>query len=169
MRFFQISVALAVLVLFSACKDKAKEQRRESLRELMHGNTADPDIAAAMEKARASVGDFLSALQKPAGNQRQFMVRKSFPTQDPAKRQILWVNDVSTDGTNLRGRVDDNTAQQGSGLAKDGVVSFPASEIADWMYNEDGKAVGGFMLRALKSKMTEQEWDGIARQMQFKE
>ena len=169
MRFFTLFAAVAVLVLFPACKDKAKEQRHADLRELMHGNTADADIAAAMEKARASVGDFLAALQKPASNQRQFMVRKSFPTKEAGKQQILWVTGVSYDGTNLHGHVDDNTAQQGSGLPKDGVVAFPATEIADWMFNEDGKAVGGFMLRAAKAKMTEQEWDGIARQIEFKE
>jgi uncharacterized protein YegJ (DUF2314 family) len=37
------------------------------------------------------------------------------------------------------------------------------------MFNEDGKAVGGYMLRALKAKMTEEEWRGIASQITFKE
>ena len=162
-----IPLALASL-LFTGCKDAAKEKRRADLRALMHGNTDDPDIRAATEKARATVGQFLAALQKPAPNQRQFMVRKAFPVKD-AKQQILWVIDLSFDGTLLHGRVDDNTAQPGSGLAKDGRVSFPPAEIADWMFNEDGKAVGGHMLRALKNKMTGEEWAKIARQITFKE
>jgi uncharacterized protein YegJ (DUF2314 family) len=37
------------------------------------------------------------------------------------------------------------------------------------MFNEDGKAVGGYMLRALKAKMTEDEWAKIAAQITFKE
>jgi uncharacterized protein YegJ (DUF2314 family) len=57
----------------------------------------------------------------------------------------------------------------GSGIELDGKVSFKPEEICDWMYNEDGKAVGGWMLRALKKKMTEEEWAGIARQIEFKE
>ncbi|MEQ1854169.1 MAG: hypothetical protein ABMA01_21570, partial [Chthoniobacteraceae bacterium] len=71
-----IPVALCVL-LFSGCKDKAKEQRKADLRALMHGLTEDADISAATEKARATSGQFLAALQKPAANQRQFMVRKA--------------------------------------------------------------------------------------------
>ena len=58
-------LALSAL-LFSGCKDPAKvakEKRREELRALMHGNTDDPDIRAAMEKARATSGEFLAALQ----------------------------------------------------------------------------------------------------------
>ena len=157
--------------LFSGCKDPAKEakdKRRDDLRALMHGNTDDPDIRAAMDKARATVGEFLAALQKPAANQKQFMVRKAFPAKD-AKQQILWINQVTFDGTLLHGVADDKTATVGAGIPLDGKVSFPPSEICDWMFNEDGKAVGGFMLRALKTKMTEDEWAKIAAQITFKE
>ena len=154
--------------LFTGCKDKAKEQRKNDLRAIMHGLTEDADMRAAMEKARATSAQFLAALQKLAPNQKQFMVRKVFPAKD-AKQQILWITDLTFDGTLLHGRVDDNTAQPGSGLAKDGRVEFPPTDIVDWMFNEDGKAVGGFMLRALKKKMTEDEWAKIAAQITFKE
>jgi uncharacterized protein YegJ (DUF2314 family) len=162
-----ILLALTAL-LFTGCKDKAKEQRKADLRALMHGLTDDADILAAMEKARATSTEFLAALQKPAASQRQFMARKTFPAKD-AKQQVLWVVDLTFDGTLLHGRVDDNTAQPGSGIPKDGRVAFPPAEICDWMFNEDGKAVGGYMLRALKAKMTEEEWAKIAAQITFKE
>ena len=163
-----IPLALTAL-FFSGCKDKAKDVRRDELRALMHGNTDDPDIRAAMEKARATVGEFLAALAKPAPNQKQFMVRKAYPTLEAGRQQILWINQVSYDGTLLHGVADDKTATVGAGIPLDGKVSFPPAEIADWMFNEDGKAVGGYMLRALKSKMTEDEWAKIAAQITFKE
>ncbi len=163
-----IPLVLTVLV-FSGCKDKVKEQRRDDLRALMHGNTDDPDIRAAMEKARATVGEFLAALQKPAANQKQFMVRKAYPTLVAGRQQILWINSVTYDGTLLHGVADDKTATVGAGIPLDGRVAFPPAEICDWMFNEDGKAVGGFMLRALKNKMTEDEWAKIATQITFKE
>ena len=164
-------LALAAF-LFTGCKDPAKaakDKRRDDLRALMHGNTDDPDIRAAMEKARASTGEFLAALQKPAANQKQFMVRKAYPTREAGRQQILWINQVTFDGTLLHGAADDKTATVGAGIPLDGKVSFPPSENADWMFNEDGKAVGGFMLRALKKKMTEDEWAKIAAQITFKE
>jgi uncharacterized protein YegJ (DUF2314 family) len=163
-----ILLALTVLVV-SGCKDKAKEQRKADLRALMHGNTDDADIRAAMEKARATVGEFLAALQKPSANQKQFLVRKAYPTREAGKQQILWINQVTYDGTLLHGVADDKTAAVGAGIPLDGKVSFPPAEICDWMFNEDGKAVGGYMLRALKAKMTEDEWAKIAAQITFKE
>ena len=164
-------LALAVLFL-PGCKDPAKaakDKRRDDLRALMHGNTDDPDIRAAMEKARATTGEFLAALAKPAANQKQFMVRKAYPKREAGKQQILWITQVTFDGTLLHGVADDKTATVGAGIPLDGKVSFPPAQIADWMFNEDGKAVGGFMLRALKKKMTEDEWAKIAAQITFKE
>ena len=102
-------------------------------------------------------------------NQKQFMVRKAFPTLDAGKQQILWITQVTFDGTLLHGVADDKTASVGAGIPLDGKVSFPPSEICDWMFNEDGKAVGGYMLRALKKKMTEDEWAKIAERITFKE
>ena len=162
------ALLIVCATLLVGCKDKAKEQRRADLIALMHGNTADPDITAAMEKARSTVAKFLAALQNPAPNQKQFMVRKVFPAHS-GKQQILWINHITYDGTLLHGKVDDNTAQPGSGIPPDGKVGFPPTEIADWMFNEDGKAVGGFMLRVLKKKMTDKEWSDLTRQITFKE
>ena len=167
---FRTLIPLALTALFfSGCKDKTKDQRRDELRALMHGNTDDPDIRAAMEKARATVGEFLAALQKPAANQKQFLVRKAYPMTEAGKQQILWINQVTYDGTLLHGVADDKTVVVGAGIPLDGKVAFPPAEICDWMFNEDGKAVGGFMLRALKKKMTEDEWGKIAAQITFKE
>jgi uncharacterized protein YegJ (DUF2314 family) len=163
-----LPLALTVL-FFPGCKDKAKDVRRDELRALMHGNTDDADIRAAMEKARATVGEFLAALQKPAPNQKQFLVRKAYPTREAGKQQILWISQVTYDGTLLHGVADDKTAAVGAGIPLDGKVEFPPAEICDWMFNEGGKAVGGFMLRALKKKMTEDEWAKIAAQITFKD
>ena len=166
-----ILVAFTAL-LFPGCKDPAKaakDKRRDELRALMHGNTDDPDIRAAVEQARATSGEFLAALQHPAPNQQQFMVRKAYPTREAGTQQILWINQVTFDGTLLHGVADDKTASVGAGIPLDGRVAFPPAEICDWMFNEDGKAVGGFMLRALKKKMTEDEWAKIAERITFKE
>ena len=136
----------------------------------MHGNTGDAELTAAMEKARATVGEFLTALQKPAPGQSGFIVRKTFPTKDATRQQILLVNFITYDGALLHGKVDDNTFQPGSGVPPDGVVSFSPSEIADWMFNENGKTVGGYMLRVFKTKFPE-DWEKAryGERIQFKD
>jgi uncharacterized protein YegJ (DUF2314 family) len=169
LRHLAIFLAVPGFLLMSGCRDKEKEARRNQLRDIMHGNTPNADVAGAIAKARATVGEFLAALEKPAPGQGDFLVRKAFPAEG-GKQQILWVNHVTYDGKLLHGRVDDNTAQPGSGVAKDGTVSFPPSEIADWMFRDNGKAAGGWMLRVLKDKFPK-EWDEgkYAEKIQFKE
>jgi uncharacterized protein YegJ (DUF2314 family) len=155
-RFIFIAIAASCATLFTGCQDKEKEARRAQLREIMHGNTPDADVAAAMVKAKETVGEFLTAMQKPGANPQDFVVRKAFPAEG-GKQQILWISGLTYDGKLLRGRIDDNTVQKGSGVPRDGMVSFPPSEVADWMYKEGHKTVGGWMLRVLKTKFPE-EW-----------
>lgn len=171
-RTARIFALVAVLCFSTGCRDKAKEAklaRNAELLALMHGNTSDADIAAAMEKARATVDVFLAALKSPAPGQKEFFVRHEYPTAVPGRRQILIVNELRYDGKLLHGRLDDRTAQPGSGVARDGLVSFPPSEVCDWMFNDNGKATGGYMLRVLKTKMTEHEWKGYGEKIQFKD
>jgi uncharacterized protein YegJ (DUF2314 family) len=164
-----ILVALAGVLALGGCGNKEREARRAQMREIMHGNTPNADIAAAIAKAKTTVGDFLAVLQKPGANQGDFLVRKVFPAAG-GKQQILWVNHLRYDGTLLHGRVDDNTSQPGSGIPNDGAVSFPPSEIADWMYRDNGKAVGGFMLRVLKEKFPDVwEAERYGERIQFKD
>ncbi len=166
-------LALLLLVLIGAgCDKKEKEAilaRRAALLDLMHGNAGDADIEAAIKKSRATVGKILDALKSPSAGQSQFLVRREFPTDKPGKRQILIVNDLSYDGKLLHGRLDDRTAQPGSGAPRDGLIAFPPEEICDWMFNENGKAVGGYMLRVLKQKMTEKEWSSYGKIITFAE
>lgn len=166
MKALFLAIALGLL---AGCGNKEKVARREALIDLMHGNTADADISAAIAKARATLPQFLAALKSPASGQAQFLVRREFPSDKPGKRQILIVNHITYDGKLLHGKLDDNTAHPGSGIPRDGKISFPPEEISDWMFNDNGKAAGGYMLRALKSKMTEEEWFRITAQVTFKE
>jgi uncharacterized protein YegJ (DUF2314 family) len=170
MRLLRILAFLVLVAIPAGCRSKEKEAviaRRAELLSLMHGNTGDPDIEAAIKKSRETVGVFLAALKAPRSGQSQFLVRREFPTETAGKRQILIVNDLTYDGKLIHGRLDDRTAQPGNGAPRTGLISFPPEEICDWMFNEDGKAVGGYMLRVLKKKMTEKEWSSYGKIITF--
>ena len=163
---------VALVCALTGCKNKeraAREARREELVAFMHGNTADAAIAAAIAKARETLPEFLAVLKNPGSGQAQFMVRRRFPTDQPDKQQILIVNHVTYDGKLLHGQLDDNTARPGSGTNREGTVAFPPEDICDWMFNDNGKAAGGYMLRALKLKLTEKEWSAYAERIVFKD
>ncbi|MEK0450464.1 MAG: hypothetical protein RL088_2732 [Verrucomicrobiota bacterium] len=172
MRLLRIAALLLLISFGAGCRSKEKEAilaRRAELIDLMHGNSGDADIEAAIQKSRATLGVFMEALKAPRPGQSQFLVRREFPTETAGKRQILIVNDVTYDGKLIHGRLDDRTALPGSGAPRNGLVSFPPEEICDWMFNEDGKAAGGYMLRVLKQKMTPKEWQSYAEKITFKE
>jgi uncharacterized protein YegJ (DUF2314 family) len=146
-----------------ACKNKEKEQRKADLRALMNGTIEDPEMKAAMQKAQESVPEFLDALRKANPEDKDFILRKKFPAGGEAQ-QTLMVTELTFDGTNVHGTIRDNLAKPWEGAPKDGKVTVAPGEIVDWMFFRKGTVVGGFMLRALKKKMTEEEWKGYERQ-----
>lgn len=156
-RLLAIVAVVLLCSIFAGCSDKQKEARKAAMLELMRGNTADPDMAAAIAKGKATVGEFLEALQHPKPGQSDFLVRAIFPAEG-GKQQILWVAQLTYDGKVLHGKADDNTAQKGSGIPRNGEVAVEPSAVADWMYRDNGKAAGGWMLRVLKKKFPE-EWE----------
>ncbi len=161
--------AVAATLLVSGCQDKKKQARHDAMVELMHGNTPDADMAAAMEKAKSTLPEFLATMQHPGAGQSKFLVRAVFPAEG-GKQQILWINQLTYDGTLLHGVADDNTSKKGSGIPKDGKVAVELSKVADWMYEDNGKAAGGWTLRVLRKKYpAECEELPSLRDMQFKE
>jgi uncharacterized protein YegJ (DUF2314 family) len=168
-RPFVLIAAAGAILTFSGCSNKEKQARHDAMVEFMHGNTPDPDMAAAIAKSQATLKDFLAALQHPKPGQTNFLVRAIFPAEK-GKQQILWINSLTFDGEKLHGKADDNTAKQGSGIPKDGAATVELSKVADWMYQEGNKAVGGWTLRVLKKKFPEETNElPTLRDMQFQD
>jgi uncharacterized protein YegJ (DUF2314 family) len=63
---------------------------------------------------------------------------------------------VTYDGTKFNGKLDNEPVQVRNVKHGDAVSVEPA-HVADWMYVDDGKLVGGHTLRVLRSRMTPEQ------------
>jgi uncharacterized protein YegJ (DUF2314 family) len=83
-----------------------------------------------------------------------FIVKKPF--KDGEKVEHIWLSDVSFDGTNFRGRVD-NEPLDVKNVTLGATATAAKGEISDWSYVDDGKLVGGYTIRVLYARMTRDE------------
>ncbi len=125
----------------------------------------DPQMNAAIDKARSSVNSFIQALKSPKPGQAGFSVKKPF--QDDHGGEHIWLTPVQYDGQNFQGMVNNEPVTVKNVKFGDRVSVAP-TEISDWMYIDNGRLVGGETLRVLRNTLSPQERAEFDQSMPFK-
>ncbi len=115
----------------------------------------DAAMDAAVQQARATVERFIAALESPAAGQGDFSVKAAFPVAE-GESEHMWLMNVSYRDGLLHGEVNNDPVSTKAVRLGDQASVAPA-EISDWMYVENGRAIGAYTTRVLLSRMSEKE------------
>jgi uncharacterized protein YegJ (DUF2314 family) len=124
--------------------------------------TADPEMVAAIAKARDSLPGFWQTFQNPKHGETNFTIKVRF--SDTNGQEYVWLGDISREDKRVFGRVG------GAGLTvrciKEGQrVPIDEVDIADWSYERDGKIFGNYTVRALFKVMPQRDVDYFKRRL----
>ncbi|MHC4251131.1 MAG: DUF2314 domain-containing protein [Planctomycetota bacterium] len=119
---------------------------------------ADPEVAAAIDEAQATLDDFLAALANRTPSQAHFSLRVWLVSNDSEGdaepvRELAWLDDVRWDGIRFRGRLNREPAIVKE-YARGDEVRVTRGAVADWLYIDSDRAVGGWTIRLLRKRMT---------------
>jgi len=114
--------------------------------------TDDADIDAAIRAAQESFSQFLDAFKEPKPGQTSFQVRVAFIEGPHFER--VWVGDLDFSGPELHGTITSQPALPS--LENGQQVEFSYAQITDWMYVEEGRLVGGYTVRAIRDRLSEE-------------
>jgi uncharacterized protein YegJ (DUF2314 family) len=142
-------ISLLAVCLFVACSPGDLSED-----EVIAVGAEDAAMNAAIEEARATVGEFIEALQAQSPEDMHFAVKA--PIEDGDQVEHFWLTDVTyLDGV-FTGRID-NTPQWVTNVAEGDLHEIRETDISDWMYFHDGVAVGNRTLVVLFDQMPEEE------------
>ena len=151
---------LAFLALVSGCgqSDSRQQDTAVAVRK------DDKILAAAVERARASITNFTEALAHPKPTQSGFSVK--VPIVDDKAIHYMWLQGTTFSGSEFRGTLGADAAelkqhQPGKSIA------VPVSQIFDWMYVESNKLVGGFTLRAIRDQLRGEQRSAFEKSLWF--
>jgi uncharacterized protein YegJ (DUF2314 family) len=113
----------------------------------------DPKMKAAVQEARKSWTQFEKAFTKRAANTESFNVKFPFPAKD--RQEFMWVEVTSIKDNMVIGKLG-NDPVWATNLKIGDEVTMRISELADWMYLQDGEMVGGFSVKVLLEKSKSQ-------------
>jgi uncharacterized protein YegJ (DUF2314 family) len=143
-----LAIAAALGVLAAGCGKTQPEDR------YTHVSPDDARMNAAIEQARSSVDIFIAAIQSPKPGQSAFSVKT--PVSDGQHIEHFWLMPVTYDGTKFEGVIA-NEPFDVTNVKLGQRMTVERSQISDWMFVENGKLVGGYTLRILRSTLPPEE------------
>lgn len=111
----------------------------------------DPEMNAAIDSARATVGFFLERIADPPPSQTYASVKVRFG--DSTLGEHIWLDSVSFDGVRLHGLLNED-AVDFPDLKRGDSVSRAPDQISDWMIVDGGVVCGGFTTRVVREHMS---------------
>ena len=106
----------------------------------------DPAMAAAMSKARATLGDFLKIAAAPKPSMENFAVKVAI--HDGDQNEYFWIDPFKNDNGRFSGRIN-NKPEMVHTVKMGQLIAFERDEIVDWMYMDGGKMKGNYTACAL--------------------
>jgi uncharacterized protein YegJ (DUF2314 family) len=146
---------LLLCALLASCARKGDGEKQESRDQVVYLKSEDPGMAAAVAKARATLGDFKTALDERKPGRERYAVKVGFAYGND-DREHIWVRDPEFSGDVVKGRIM-NEPVDVTNLKFGQSVTAPAVDISDWMYVESGVLRGGYTMRVLLDKMSPEE------------
>src|SRR5688572_14735149 len=141
-----------VLLLFAGTVDPAERDEGE----VVFVNERDPEMIAAIKKARASLDEFLKVAAAPPPGTSEFKLKVM--VKDGSDTEHFWVSSFQITASGFQGTLANEprvvrTVQFGQ------LIRFTRAEISDWGYVRNGRQVGSFTVCALFPRMPKEQAD----------
>lgn len=144
--------AAIVLALLAGCASEISAQslqERIARDELAIVEENDPDIIAAIRRAKESLPAFLALARAPKPTMSQLAVKVA--VRAGSQYEYLWVTKFQGKDGVYSGTID-NIPRWATHLKQGGNLAFSENEIVDWLYIEGGRMKGNFTICATLKK-----------------
>lgn len=125
----------------------------------------DATMNAAVEKAKATVDDFVRAFHAQKAGAKDYFVKKPYQTPTGGMEH-MWIEVLKEENGVLNGRIA-NDAEETREVSRGQMVSLQTSEISDWKYQDGNKLIGGFTIRYFIEKMSPKERETFLKEAGF--
>ena len=142
---------LLLIVLLVAAPALAQKRDHD---EVVLAHEKDPDMVAAIRRARDTLDEFLAIAAKPPANASRFKLKVMI--KDGRDTEHFWVTPFEVAGEGFQGILA-NQPRVVRNVRAGQIVKFSRAEVSDWGYVKDGRQVGSFTVCALFKNMPREQ------------
>ena len=152
----------AAIYLMDAAQERARAQDHSPIIDVANG---DPEMAAAIGKARATLPAFWASYAAPKASEDGFSLKVRFATGG-SRGEHVWMAEVKKlDGGRYSARFA-NQPRDLPGKRAGDLMQFAEADITDWMFMRNGKIVGGETIRPLLKRMPKADADALRARLE---
>ncbi len=133
-----IAVMIALLSTLAGCANQTDT--------VIQVKDDDPEMIAAIAKARASLPQFWQVFDNPANGESNFSLKVKIT--DSKGTEHFWATDIERKDGKIQGTINNDPNIVASVKLGDR-IPIPQADISDWLYMKNGKMVGNETLKPL--------------------
>jgi uncharacterized protein YegJ (DUF2314 family) len=111
----------------------------------------DPEMTAAIAKARETLPEFWQAMAQPDSSVKGFALKVRLT--DAHGTEHFWADGIKRKNGKIWGTIE-NVPSLVTSVKQGEEITIPEADISDWRYQEDGKLKGAYSVRAMLPKMS---------------
>ena len=159
---FVLVAAVTIFAVLGIPKSELRAQDRSPVIDVQSGN---PEMNAAIAKARATLPAFWAAYDAPKSSEDGYSLKVRFPKPGSGHEHI-WMADVKKIGDGRYSGKFANVPRDLPSRKAGDVAEFKEADISDWMFMRNGKIVGGETIRPMLKRMSKADADALRARME---
>jgi uncharacterized protein YegJ (DUF2314 family) len=156
-----VAAVLSLPVSEAAAQTTLEKASRDEVFNIQQG---DPEMAAAMRKARAGLPGFFKLAAQPKPSMKNFQIKVG--VRHSTGREFFWIRPFERKGYGFSGQIA-NTPRVIQHLKTGDTITFRESEIVDWTYFEDGKMRGHYTMCPLLKREPREHAEAYIKQYEL--
>lgn len=125
-------------------------------------DASDPEMNAAIAKARSTLPHFWEAFDKREHDETDFALKVRIT--EGKEVEYFWAIDIQKENGRILGTIN-NDPEWVHNIKIGQRITIPEVDVSDWLFQRDGKMIGNYTLRALFKKMSPAEVEKYKRMM----
>jgi len=162
----KISFALILILCILSCDNSKMDRiKRAGQPDIYSTGDSDKKMNDAIETARRTLDQFDRALKNNDYDSGTTALKVKFPTSTGFEH--IWIAKITLDSGTYQGILD-NVPDKIKNIKMGDKITIHREDITDWMFGKNGKLVGGFTIRLIRDRMTEQEKKDFDKDLSLK-
>ncbi len=154
MKNLQVKILFLFISLCIISCNRTTKVERKNEPTIYKTQSDDSEMKAARKKASETLSQFFKAFESKNSQFNSFSIKQTFSNKD--YNEHIWLNNIFKKNHEYYGVVD-NLPEYVKDVDLGDTVKIENEKVSDWMYLENSQLKGGYTIRVLRYRMTEDE------------